>query len=259
MCVFRSFYRSKSSTHPKIVRICIPQTNISDDDLQTSSGSDDFHVSSDESIDYESTEEKIIESGSEFEQDNTEEQLSSNSHVEIKFNWDSNVKWTTPQDAMLEEQNLQVKIEQDRRLNVYSSPWSLFSLFFTDEILKSHARGTKPVSLVSREGIKKQFGIILFMGIQKFPNRRMYWNPVKLSKVISESNMTRKRFDELLRVLHFNNSTFQKNPGEVGYNCLFKLQSIIDHFRHVLSTSVIPEPMLAVDEMMVAFKGRHKL
>ena len=96
------------------------------------------------------------------------------------------------------------------------------------------------------------------MGIEKFPNRRMYWNPVTLSKVISESNMTRNRFDELLRVLHFNNNAFQKNPGEVGCNCLFKLQPIIDHFRHVFSTSVIPETMLAVDEMMVAFKGRQK-
>ena len=182
------------------------------------------------------------------------------------------MKWATPQDAMFEEQKLQVKIEQDRRLKVYSSPWSFFSLFFTDEILNhitfqtnlcnneiSHARGTKPVSPVSREEIKKLFGIILFMGIEKFHNRRMYWNPVTLSKVISESNMTRNRFDELLRVLHFNNNTFQKNPGEVGYNCLFKLQPIIDHFRHVFSTSGIPETMLAVDEMMVAFKGRYKL
>ena len=71
--------------------------------------------------------------------------------------------------------------------------------------------------------------------------------------------MTRNRLDELLRVLNFNNNAFQKNPGEVGYNCLFKLQPIIDHFCHVFSTSVIPETMLAVDEMMVAFKGRHKL
>ena len=135
-CVFRSFYRSKSSIHPNIVPVSIPQTNISDDDLQTSSGSDDdFDVSSDESIDYESTEEEIIESGSESEHDNTEEPLSSNSHVEIKFNWDSNVKWTTPQDSLFEKQKLQVKIEQDRRLNVYSSPWSFFSLFFTDEIV----------------------------------------------------------------------------------------------------------------------------
>ena len=173
---------------------------------------------------------------------------------------------------MFEKQKLQVKIEQNQRLNVYSSPWSFFSLFFTDEIVNhitfqtnlynneiSHARGTKPVSPVSREEIKKLFGIILFMGIEKFPNRRMYWNPVTLSKVISESNLTRNRFDELLRVLHFNNNAFQRNPGEVGCKWLFKLQPIIDHFRQVFSTLVTPETMLVVDEMMIAFKGRHKL
>ena len=63
---------------------------------------------------------------------------------------------------------------------------AFFTLFFTDEILNHitfqtnlynneilHAKGTKPVSPVSREEIKKLFGIILFMGIEKFPNRRM--------------------------------------------------------------------------------------
>ena len=98
-CVFRSFYGSKSSIRPNIVPVSIPQANMSEDDLQTSSGSnDDFDASSDESIDYELTEEEIIESGSEFEQDNTEEPPSSNSHIETKFNWDNNMKWTIPQD-----------------------------------------------------------------------------------------------------------------------------------------------------------------
>ena len=107
-CVFRSFYWSKSSIRPNIVLVSISQTNISDDDLQTSSRSDDdFDVSSDESIDCESTEEEIIDSGSNFEHDNTEEPLSSNNHVQIKFNWDSNVKWTTPQDSLFEKQKKQ--------------------------------------------------------------------------------------------------------------------------------------------------------
>ena len=55
-CVFRSFDGSKSSIRPNIVPVSIAQINISKDDLQTSSGSDDdFDVTSDESIDYEST------------------------------------------------------------------------------------------------------------------------------------------------------------------------------------------------------------
>ena len=85
-CVFRSFYQSKSSIRLYIVSVSIPQTNVSDDDLQTSSGSDDdFDLSSDESIDYESTEAEIIESGSEFEHDNTEELLSLNNLLELNL------------------------------------------------------------------------------------------------------------------------------------------------------------------------------
>ena len=57
-CAFRSFYRSKSSIRPDVLPVSIPQTNTSEGDLKTSSGSDDdFDVSSNESIDYESTEE----------------------------------------------------------------------------------------------------------------------------------------------------------------------------------------------------------
>ena len=103
-CVFRSFYVSKLSIRPNIAPVSILQTSIIEGDLQTSSGSDDdFDDSSDESIDYESTDEEITESGSEFEQDSTEEPLSSNSHVEIKFNRDSHVKWTIPQDSLFEK------------------------------------------------------------------------------------------------------------------------------------------------------------
>ena len=138
-CVFRSFYGSKSRIRPNIVPVSIPQANISEDDLQTSSEpDDDFDASRDESIDYELTEEEIIESGSEFEQDDTEEPPSSNSHVEIKFKWDSNVKWTIPQDSLFEKQKLQVKIEQNKRLNVYSSPWSFFFFIFHRGNTESH-------------------------------------------------------------------------------------------------------------------------
>ena len=136
-CAFRSFYGSKPRIRPNIVPVS--QTNISEDNLQTSSEcDDDFDASSDESLDYELTEEEIIESGSEFEQDDTEVPPSLNSHVEIKFNWDSNVKWTIPQDSLFEKQKLQVKIEQNKRLNVYSSPWSFFFFIFHRRNTESH-------------------------------------------------------------------------------------------------------------------------
>ena len=91
-CVFRSFYGSKSSILSNIVPVSTAQTNICKDDLQASREYDDnFDVSSNDSIDYESTEKEIIESGNEFEEHSSEEPLSSNSNVELKFNLDSNV------------------------------------------------------------------------------------------------------------------------------------------------------------------------
>ena len=48
-CVFRSFYGSKSSIRPNIVPVSIPQTNISEDDLQIISRSDDDFDASSES------------------------------------------------------------------------------------------------------------------------------------------------------------------------------------------------------------------
>ena len=106
----KSFSKMASSSR---ISISIPQTIIGEDDLQTSSGSsdDDFNVSRDESTDYGST---------------TEETKSGSEAVEIKFNWDSNVEWTTPQDSLYEKQKLQVNIEKDRRLKVY-----IFFLYFS--------------------------------------------------------------------------------------------------------------------------------
>ena len=59
---------------------------------------------------------------------------------------------------------LQVKIQQDRRLNICSSPWSFSSLLnqITFQIIlhnneNSRGAGTKPVLPVSKEEIKMLF------------------------------------------------------------------------------------------------------
>ena len=38
---------------------------------------------------------------------------------------------------------------------------------------------------------------------------------------------------------------------------MYKIQPLIDHFCHVFQSAVVPETFMSVDEMMVAFKGRH--
>ena len=50
-----------------------------------------------------------------------------------------------------------------------------------------------------------------------------------------------------------------ESENESGIVELFKLKSTNDLLQNTFGTIVIPETMVAVDEMMVAFKGRHKL
>ena len=96
--------------------------------------------------------------------------------------------------------------------------------------------------------IKKVIGIILFMGIHKLPNRRLYWG---------NKTMTRNRFQKILAILHFNDNNSMVVQNSPDYNRMHKLQPLIDHLRNAFIESVTLETYMAVDEMMIPFKGRH--
>jgi hypothetical protein len=115
----------------------------------------------------------------------------------------------------------------------------------------------KQVKTVTEHEIQQLFGIILYMGIHKLPNRRMYW-AMKTYVPLIASSMNRNRFEEILSVLHFNNNQEAiADPANPNYDKLFKLKPLIDHFRTVFKGSVTAETMQCIDEMMVPFKGRH--
>ena len=69
--------------------------------------------------------------------------------------------------------------------------------------------------------------------------------------------MNRNRFEEILSILHFNDSSKNKPPSDPVFNKLFKIQPLIDHFRKVFSQSVVPETEQAINEMIIPFKGQH--
>ena len=118
---------------------------------------------------------------------------------------------------------------------------------------------TKTAQTVEVEKLKKVFCVILFMGIEKFPNRRLYWKSFTLSKFISDANISRNWLEEILSILHFNDKSLQKPVGDPNYKPLFKLKPTVGHLQNIFRTITIPETMVTVDEMMVALKVRHKL
>ena len=104
---------------------------------------------------------------------------------------------------------------------------SFFSLFFNDEFLEditfqtnvcntssANDKGTKSGPPLEVDELKKVFGMILLMGIEKFPNRRLYWKPSTFSKFISDANISCNRLEETLLILYFNDNNY-KNLSEI--------------------------------------------
>ena len=111
----------------------------------------------------------------------------------------------------------------------------------------------KPVTV---EEVKRFVGIVLYMGIHKLPNCRMYWGKCTHVPAISLT-MSRNRFDKILSILHFNDNNTATPVASANHNKLHKIQPLIDHFRKKFKEVVVPETCQAVDEMMVSFKGHH--
>ena len=99
----------------------------------------------------------------------------------------------------LKKKNLQLNRGLTSPLDSGSSSMSFLSLFFNDELLEditfqtnvyntasANNEETKPAQPLKVDELKKVFCVILFMDIEKFPNRRLYWKSFTLSKFIAE-------------------------------------------------------------------------
>ena len=131
---------------------------------------------------------------------------------------------------------------------------------FMETVLKNNKRHTsfKRLKSVTVSEIKQAIGIILYMGICKLPNQRMYWGSWAAVPIISES-MTRNRFEDIVSTLHFNDNEKVAAEGQNGHDKLHKIQLLVDHYKKMFSNSVIPATYQANNEMMVQFKGYHGL
>ena len=116
----------------------------------------------------------------------------------------------------------------------------------------SQQNSTRAIMSVTKSEIKSTIGIILLMGI--LPNRRMYWAPSSKVSIIADT-MSRNRFHEILRDLHFNDNTLDLKKNDPSHNKLFKIQPLIAHFCKAFQSLVLPETFMSVHEMMMAFKG----
>ena len=114
----------------------------------------------------------------------------------------------------------------------------------------------RKVPEIEKEEIRKVIGIVLYMGIMKFPNRGMYWN-TRCNSELTSAAISRNNFDKIMKVLYFNDNNEIRPRDDPLYNKCHKIQPLINHFHIVFKNTVLPETFMSVDEQVVQFKGVH--
>ncbi|XP_012277177.1 piggyBac transposable element-derived protein 4 [Orussus abietinus] len=101
--------------------------------------------------------------------------------------------------------------------------------------------------------MKKFFALIILMGQVQKTTIHDYWSTrPSIETPFFSKIMTRHRFLQILRFLHFSNNTeMASNPSR-----LCKIQPVINYLLNKFSTVYKPEQELSLDEVMIPYRGR---
>lgn len=134
-------------------------------------------------------------------------------------------------------------------------PEELFQLI-TTETIRYAVQSGKHSFTVSIDEIKQFFGINIIMTYIKYPAYRMYWSSIAgLGLGIIANTMALKRYEEIKRYLHFiNNDEIQNNNKD----SFVKVRPFLNILAETFSSAATPSQYLAIDEMIIPFKGRNR-
>ena len=113
-----------------------------------------------------------------------------------------------------------------------ASPTDVFHSICTDEFLDLICRETRRYAQqkgnytfdIDKDSLLKTLGILILSGYVKLPQHRMFWKrcpDIKYAAVTA--NMSRERFLEILRYIHFNNNM------ALDDETTSKIRPLIDH------------------------------
>lgn len=124
--------------------------------------------------------------------------------------------------------------------------------YFDLNRVKPNARAQKWFDTDFNE-MHKFIGIIMIMGIVKYPELRMYWSTGAINgQDIIRKTMSRDRFFIILKFWHFeNNYEFEDSRSR-----LFKIEKILELFNDNCFKTLNPGTELVIDESMVPWRGR---
>lgn len=99
--------------------------------------------------------------------------------------------------------------------------------------------------------IKKFLGLVIYMGIVKYPSISHYWRTDQFYKnSFVPQVMSRNRFQLILKFIHFSDNSL------VGSDRLGKVSGLLAMLEHNFVNARRPGEVLAVDESMIPWRGR---
>ena len=100
-------------------------------------------------------------------------------------------------------------------------------------------------------------GFMILMGIVQLLAIQDYWKTTSIFHYMPVAGrISRTRFFELHRYLHFADNSTLSPPGSPGYDRLGKIAPIIDMLSEQFAAVFNPVKEISVDEAMIPFKGR---
>lgn len=147
------------------------------------------------------------------------------------------------------------------------SPIEIFLMLFGDDLLDLIVSESNRYSLqkgtaldLTLEELKAFLGMLIIMGFHSLPSLRLYWSSDQNFHLprISDT-MTLKRFLKILRYIHLSDNEKMPQRGNDNFDKLYKVRPMINLLSNSFLGSYNPGRNLAVDESMIAFKGRSQL
>jgi len=115
-------------------------------------------------------------------------------------------------------------------------------------------------SEVTTEELTAFFGFMVLMGLVPLPSLADYWStdPTFHYARITD-RISRDRFLEVLKYLHFVDNRTLPKRGENGFSKLGKIQPIIGHINECCMKVYNLGREVSIDEAMIPFKGRSTI
>ena len=113
---------------------------------------------------------------------------------------------------------------------------------------------------MTEEELRAYFGFCMLMAVNHLPATEDYWkrDPIYNYTPIA-SRISRDRFRQIGRYLHFVDNSTLAPLGDPAYGRLGKIRPLIDHLSSRFKAVYSPHRDVAVDEAMIKFQGRSSL